>query len=183
MSGISHGTQMIIDLLAKGVEQGRVCSILQVSPSTVSEVATQHEQLISDTALVANLATYEMDEIRDRLELQALTQLERSLPLEMDPTKLVRIATSINQMNRRTRGERPGGSVTTNVTVTNITLPQTFLAQRQAVRDSVVLNNQSEVVAIGEQTVAPASRAQIQQMQQLNTPAVFVPRLLTQEDI
>lgn len=164
MTGVAHGTEMIIELLAKGVSQSQVCSILQVAASTVSEVATAHAQLIEDTAMVARLASVEMDEVRDRLELAALNQLERVLPLECDPLKLARIATSINQMTRRTKGEtlRP---MTQQVTVTNITLPTSFLEQRQSLRQSVVLNAQSEVVAIGEQTVAPASRAQILEMQ------------------
>ena len=71
MTGISHGTELIIELLAKGVPQNQVCTILQVSPSTVSEVASTHQQLIEDTSLVSRLATVEMDETRDRLEAMA----------------------------------------------------------------------------------------------------------------
>jgi predicted XRE-type DNA-binding protein len=183
MTGISHGTELIIELLAKGVPQGQVCSILNVAPSTVSEVASTHQELISSTALVASLASYEMDEIRDRLEKQALEQLGKVLPLEMDAVKLARIAVSLNQMSRRSKGETLRPVNHTEVTITNITLPTSFLAQRQAVKDAVVLNAQSEVVALGEQTVAPASRAQIQDMQvALNLP-IKLPQLVTVEDI
>lgn len=169
MTGISHGTELIIELLAKGVPQNQVCTILQVSPSTVSEVASTHQQLIEDTSLVSRLATVEMDETRDRLEAMALRQLERTMPLETDPLKLTRIAVALNQMTRRTKGEtlRP---VAQQVTVTNINLPASFLNQRQNLRDSIVLNGQSEVVAIGDQTVAPATRAQIMTMQEAATP-------------
>lgn len=184
MTGVAHGTEMIIELLAKGVSQSQVCSILQVAASTVSEVATNHAQLIEDTAMVSRLASVEMDEVRDRLELAALNQLERVLPLECDPLKLARIATSINQMTRRTKGEtiRP---MTQQVNVTNINLPAGFLEQRQSLRNSVVLNAQSEVVAIGDQTVAPASRAQILEMQaQMQaTPVPINLSALAAEDI
>ena len=169
MTGISHGTELIIELLAKGVPQSQVCTILGVTASTVSEVATTHEQLIADTSLVARLATVEMDETRDRIEAQALRQLERTLPLETDPLKLTRIAVALNQMTRRTKGEtlRP---VSQQVTVTQINLPASFLAQRENMRNEIVLNKNSEVVAIGDQTVAPASRAQITMMQEAMLP-------------
>lgn len=183
MTGISHGTELIIELLAKGLPQGQVCSILQVAPSTVSEVATKHSEMIANTALVASLATYEMDEVRDRIEMKALQQLERVLPLESDPLKLARIATSLNQMSRRSKGEALRPVNHTEVTITNITLPSSFMQQRQQVRDSVVLNAESQVVAIGEQTVAPASRAQIQDMQVAMSIPIKPAQFVTAEDI
>lgn len=169
MTGISHGTELIIELLSKGVPQSQVCTILGVAASTVSEVATTHEQLIADTSLVARLATVEMDETRDRIEAQALRQLERTLPLETDPLKLTRIAVALNQMARRTKGEtlRPSNP---QVTITQINLPASFLTQRENMRNEIVLNKNSEVVAIGDQTVAPASRAQITVMQEAMVP-------------
>ena len=124
--------------------------------------------------------TVEMDETRDRLEAMALRQLERTMPLETDPLKLTRIAVALNQMTRRTKGEtlRP---VAQQVTVTNINLPASFLNQQQNLHNSIVLNGQSEVVAIGDQTVAPATRAQIMTMQEAATPKQ--PQELVVEDI
>lgn len=163
MTGTAPQTDLIIELLGKGVPQRQVCIIVDAAPSTVSEVATHYAEEIALAATGASLMQYEMDELRDDLELNALKQLKRCLPLETDPLKLTRIVTAINGMARRSVGERPQAANVTN-NITNIQLPAAFLQQRKQFEDSIVLNAASEVVAIGDRTTAPASRDQIQQM-------------------
>lgn len=165
MTGIAPQTELAIEMLGKGVPRAQVCNVLGITPSTLSEIATTYADQIELQTIGTNLMAYEMDVLRDELELQSLNQLKRCLPLETDPLKLTRIATAINGMARRSTGERPqAGAQINNVQVTNITLPANFMKSRQEFEQSVVLNAASEVVAIGDQTTAPASRDQIQMM-------------------
>lgn len=163
MTGTAPQTDLIIELLAKGVPQHQICTIADACASTISEIATTHAELIALTSQGARLMQYEMDELRDNIELKALRQLDRCIPLETDPLKLVRIATALNGMSRRSLGEKPTTS-NVNVTVTQLNLPANFMQQRKSFEDGIVLNAASEVVAIGDRTTAPASRDQIERM-------------------
>jgi hypothetical protein len=163
MTGIAPQTELIIELLAKGVPQHQICTIADTCASTVSEVASTHSELIALTATGSRLMQYEMDELRDNIELQALKQLQKCIPLETDASKLARIATAINGMSRRSIGEKPTNT-NVNVTVTQLNLPTNFMQQRKSFEEGIVLNAASEVVAIGDRTTAPASRDQIERM-------------------
>jgi hypothetical protein len=183
MTGIAPQTELTVELLAKGLPQAQVAQILEMSVSSVNEIAQRYSQQIQDSRIVSSVAQYEMDQLKDTLEHKALQQLERCLPLEMDPTKLVRIAQSLNGMTRRTAGEHLAREASAAPTMV-LNMPVTFVQHNLAVSQSVVLNSQSQVVAIGEQTTAPASRAQIERMAAAPAPATLVaPEALSLEDI
>lgn len=183
MTGATDSTSLVVELLGKGIEQAKVARILSLHPSTVSEVATRYAQEIEESIICADLARIENDEIMDRIESKALAQLERCLPLETDPLKLTRIVTSLNQMSRRSRGERPllpAGGTVNNINVVQLNVA-TALQSRHAMSSAVTLNNKNEVVAIGGITMAPASKEQIEA--RLQASQFLEPALLTPQEI
>lgn len=180
MTGIAPQTELIIELLAKRLAPAAICRICSVTAATVSEVATKYAEIIEAEAIVANMATVELDEIKDRLEMQALQQLQKSLPLEMDPSKLVRIAQSLNTMDRRSLGERVVATAQAAPTLV-LNMPTTFITNFGSVQQQVVLNQNSEVVAVGTQTTAPASRDQIEKLVAAKQP--LAPAAISVEDI
>jgi len=135
-----------IELLAAGITQASVASALGVTEGRIS-------QIIANPVFASRLAEQKYTELRkhnvtdnkyDRIENKALDQLEKTLPIIMDPMKLTMIVSRLNQAKRR-GASSPDSLVRQNPTV------RLNLGTRIIARFAVNGSNQVVQASIGEE--------------------------------
>lgn len=96
-------TKSIIALAAQRVPQAKICQILSVAPSTVSEVISENAEAIKNSHYAQSQA-YEREATLDdnllKIEEVAVERLLNSLPLVDDPMKVLAIFSKINAAKR-----------------------------------------------------------------------------------
>lgn len=92
-----------LELLAAGYDQVVVANSLGISQSRISQLLSDSEfaRKLAESRFVQLQKHNETDNVYDSLEKKALSALERTLPLVMDPMKLAIIITRLNQAKRR----------------------------------------------------------------------------------
>lgn len=136
-----------LELLSSGYEQVQVASALGVTEGRISQIIANplFAEKLAELKFVQMKKHNETDNKYDKLEAKALDQLERSLPLVMDPMKLTNIVSRLNQAKRR-GSTSPDSIVRKNPTIR--------LNISQAVINRFAVNGHNQVVtaAIGDQS-------------------------------
>lgn len=92
-----------LELLSAGYDQVVVANSLGISQSRISQLVADpiFSRSLTEKRFVQLQKHNETDNHYDRLEKTALMQLERTLPMVMDPMKLAIVITRLNQAKRR----------------------------------------------------------------------------------
>lgn len=152
---MSSKAKYIIDLLGKGYSQKATAKLLDVSPSLVSQVATENldaiEEKKSDVQMLSLAKDQELDEIEDML----LQKVRALAALESDSMKVLRMWEAISKAPRTSRQVDQPVVDNKNTNIVQLVLSDT--AQK---RVEYVVNPQNDVVEVNGRTMVTASSKQ-----------------------
>lgn len=132
----------VLELLSNGISAADVAGIVQLSPARISQMLTNPDfkSRLEELNMVKMNAYIGMDNSMDRIESKALENLERAMPMILDPMKLIKIVDTMNGLKRRT---------TNSTNKTNVAPSQVVVLNIGAqTLNKFVVNNQSEVIEV-----------------------------------
>lgn len=148
-------TDAAIELLGKGYKQSEVATILQVSDSAVSQIATNHagriRELSAEKAVVAKC----IDDDIDELQATILSSLKERVAYEADPLKLTKMFGVLNGAKRRSTAT----DVQDNNDIARVQLPQHL---RQSV--TFVQNTHNEITVVNGRSLETASQDRVKDL-------------------
>lgn len=161
----------VLDLLSQGASAAQTAAALGLSESRVS-------QLLSDERFANQLATNrfealakhnERDSKWDKIEDQLLNQLERTVPMIMQPEKIARVLQIVNQAKRR--GASSVEHIHQQQTVIQLHLPTKIVNRFQ-------VNGQNQVTQLETEDGKSQSMVTIQSGQMKKLAQTVNPRML-----
>jgi hypothetical protein len=135
-------------LLGDGIQQSIVAQTLGVTESYISQLlADENFRNAVVEKRYNHLQKYNVrDAAYDKIEDKLLDQLEKMLPMLMDPMKIAKVLSTINAAKRR--GQSAPESIVTQNTVVQLTMPIAVLNRFKVTKDA---NNQ--IIEAGEQSL------------------------------
>lgn len=183
VAALTEEDMFCIDMLGKGYDAKAVSSVTGMSIDAVRTLADKFMPAIIHTRVEQQTVELAMQDKAFAIEKLALDRLETAVRMETDSMKLMRIYNTMRLNNDKVRMEKKGlnpmGTTVINATVVRLEVPHA-LAQRQEFRDSITIDSASRVIAIGDKSVASASKNMIDTLAAARTAATNAP--LTAED-
>src|SRR5699024_7599695 len=106
--------------LKNGLTDAQIAKELNVSTSAVTQVIDRYE--LREIAK-ENQTFAQIDSLYNKVELDAIKQLSRTIGTMLDPMKLTRVIQTVNSARRRSMVDAEGGQ-SNNVQLVQIDLPQ-----------------------------------------------------------
>lgn len=164
-----------LDMLTKGYTPQRIHEISNIDLEVIRDLANEFRELISKELINHQIIKNQNDATYANLATKSLQRLEGMLAFESDIVKVLRVHEfmdkKVKDLELEARGKQLGTEGVRDLTIVSIQLPQSLSQRGDAIVDSVVLDSKSHVIAIGDKSVASASKDMIGNLERLREEA------------
>jgi uncharacterized protein (DUF1778 family) len=150
--------ERVASLLSSGLKPGQVATVIGVSPARISQLLAEEDFKLILAGKTAEIEKQDIEEVTLSAKYSAAEHALINQVMEMAPASELRDVTAAlrvigdRQEKMKARLTTPQQQQNVNQVVVSITLPSHVVPNR-----TFEMTNNQEVIAIGEQTLAPLS--------------------------